>query len=99
LRNALIHSKSTDRVSVRLRRSRSGIEIAIADRGTGVAENAIERIFEPFLRLDESRNHKQKGYGLGLAIAASVIKRHKGEISARNRTGGGLEVLIWLPAG
>jgi two-component system sensor histidine kinase CpxA len=48
-------------------------------------------------RVDEARNRKSGGHGLGLAIAASAVRRHGGRISASNRQGGGLEVLVVLP--
>jgi two-component system sensor histidine kinase CpxA len=85
-------------VRVVLRKARQGIEVRIADRGPGVAEENLKRIFEPFYRVDPSRDHQRSGYGLGLAIAASVVARHRGTIEARGGAEGGLEIVIKLPA-
>jgi signal transduction histidine kinase len=69
----------------------------VQDSGAGIAETHIKRIFEPFYRVDEARNRGSGGHGLGLAIAASAVRRHGGTISASNRKSGGLEVLVALP--
>lgn len=98
LRNALIHSGEaggirlfTDQVTD------EEIHVHVVDSGPGIAQNQIGRIFEPFYRVDEARNRKSGGHGLGLAIAASAVRRHGGKISASNHEGGGLEVLVVLP--
>jgi two-component system sensor histidine kinase CpxA len=98
LRNALIHSGPDNEVEVQLIPGREQVELRILDRGPGIAEDDLDRIFEPFYRVDESRDHQNSGYGLGLAITASIVTRHGGHISARNRSGGGLEIVLQLPA-
>ncbi len=75
-----------------------GATIRVADRGPGVPDHALERIFEPFFRVEEARDLRHGGTGLGLAIAARAIRRHGGEVRAANREGGGLIVEIHLPA-
>jgi two-component system sensor histidine kinase CpxA len=75
----------------------SHIQVCVPDAGPGIAEAWIERIFEPFTRVDEARNRGSGGHGLGLAIAASAVRRHDGRISASNRKEGGLEVRVVLP--
>jgi two-component system sensor histidine kinase CpxA len=97
IRNALVHADRSP-VRVVLRKARQGVEIRIADRGPGVAEGDLNRIFEPFYRVDPSRDHQRSGYGLGLAIAASVVARHHGTIEARGGAEGGLEIVLVLPA-
>ena len=67
------------------------------DYGPGVPEGELERIFEPFYRVQESRDRKSGGHGIGLAIAAAAVGRHAGRIKARNVEGGGLAVEVWLP--
>jgi two-component system sensor histidine kinase CpxA len=98
IRNALVHAGEGP-VRVTLRATPQGIEICVADCGPGVAEQDLQRIFEPFYRVDPSRDHQRSGYGLGLAIAASVVARHRGKIEAKNGTAGGLEVTLTLPSG
>jgi signal transduction histidine kinase len=99
VRNAVLHSGATARVEIELRSRGPRIEIAIRDNGPGVPEDQLARLFEPFYRVDPSRDHKRSGYGLGLAIAASIIERHGGTIEAKNRPDGGLRVSVMLPAG
>jgi len=98
LRNSMLHSGPQAEIDVELESSPSGIVITIADRGPGVPEEDLKRLFEPFYRVDPSRDHKQSGYGLGLAITARILERHGGRIEARNRPGGGLAVSLRFPA-
>ena len=101
VRNALNHSGPMENatVEVNLQAAAGRIEICVADRGPGVPDSDLERIFEPFYRVDESRDHQSGGQGIGLAITASVLELHGGRIVARNRSGGGLEVKLELPPG
>jgi len=99
LRNALIHSGPDADVKVELAQSPTEVVVTIADNGPGVPEEDLKRLFEPFYRADPSRDHTKSGYGLGLAIASSIIERHGGTVEAANRPGGGLAVSFRLPAG
>lgn len=73
------------------------VEITVADDGCGIPEAEMEHVFEPFVRLEGSRNRRTGGVGLGLSIARSVIRGHGGDIRLRNRPGGGLDAIITLP--
>jgi two-component system sensor histidine kinase CpxA len=98
LRNALIHSGDAGGIDITAGPvTDKEIQINVRDSGPGIADNHIERIFEPFYRVDEARNRGSGGHGLGLAIAASAVRRHGGRISASNRKGGGLAVKVVLP--
>jgi signal transduction histidine kinase len=98
LRNALLHTGESAEVSVELTGSPSEVLVTIADNGPGVPDSDLKRLFEPFYRVDPSRDHNQTGYGLGLAIASSIVERHGGKLAASNRKGGGLAVSFRLPA-
>jgi two-component system sensor histidine kinase CpxA len=76
------------------------VEVSVRDQGPGVPEKDLGLIFEPFYRVDAAREHRSAGgEGLGLSIAARAIGLHGGTISASNAPGGGLVVLVSLPAG
>jgi two-component system, OmpR family, sensor histidine kinase CpxA len=72
--------------------------IVVSDRGEGVPEEALPRLFEPFYRVSEGREHQTGGTGLGLSISQRIAVLNGGTIRARNRDAGGLEVEICLPA-
>ncbi|MBZ0128357.1 MAG: HAMP domain-containing protein [Rhodobacteraceae bacterium] len=73
--------------------------ITISDRGAGLPEDQLEAVFEPYVRLEGSRNRDTGGVGLGLAIARTIIQAHGGTVTLRNLPGGGLEAAIRLPTG
>jgi two-component system OmpR family sensor kinase len=98
LRNAVRYSPTGSQLSVRAQRSAASIEVEIEDQGPGVPEKDLALIFEPFYRVDASRDRAEGGEGLGLAIAARAVALHHGSIAARNRQAAGLTVRIVLPA-
>jgi signal transduction histidine kinase len=71
--------------------------IRVSDRGPGVPEDLLERVFAPFYRLDVSRHRATGGVGLGLSAARAIVREHGGELSLRNRAEGGLEARLSLP--
>ncbi len=79
------------------REAGQSVEIVIEDDGPGIPEDHLERVFDPFVRLDEARSQETGGMGLGLAIARSVIRSHGGEIAVANREEGGLRVVVTVP--
>lgn len=98
LGNALRYAAKDGEVEVSLGREADQYLIRVADRGPGVPEELLEKIFEPFVRVDASRSAKMGGVGLGLAIARRAVLALDGSIVALNRPQGGLEVAIRLPA-
>ena len=74
------------------------IVVRVLDSGPGVPDEALQKIFEPFYRLDDARNRQTGGAGLGLSIADRAIRLHGGQLRASNRKEGGLEVEIRIPA-
>ena len=72
--------------------------IRVSDQGPGVPEAALDKLFQPFYRLDDARERQTGGVGLGLAIAERAVRLHGGSVRAANRPGGGLVVELRLPA-
>ncbi|CTQ76281.1 ATP-binding protein [Roseibium alexandrii] len=73
--------------------------VEIHDQGPGIPEDRLADVFEPFVRLEESRSEETGGIGLGLAIARSIIHAHGGTITLSNVAGTGLRVEVRLPKG
>lgn len=71
--------------------------IHVDDNGPGLADADIDRVFDPFVRLESSRNRETGGVGLGLSIARSIAQSHGGGIEAKNRPEGGLRMSLHLP--
>lgn len=71
--------------------------IAVRDRGPGVPEEDMERVFDPFFRGERSRNRDTGGMGLGLASARATARAHGGDITLHRREGGGLCATVTLP--
>jgi signal transduction histidine kinase len=97
LRNAMTYGDRTKPIEVRIDTTATAARVRVLDRGPGVPEAELERIFEPFYRTDKSRDHRQDGQGIGLAITSRVTELHRGKVTARNRAEGGLEIAIELP--
>ena len=83
--------------SVRTDRDDTGARVVVEDEGPGIPERDLERVFEPFVRLEASRSRDTGGSGLGLAIARSIVRGHGGDIVLANRAEGGLRATVTLP--
>jgi two-component system, OmpR family, osmolarity sensor histidine kinase EnvZ len=86
-----------DPVSVAVTSESSSAEVLVEDRGPGVPAGSREAIFEPFHRLEESRNRERGGAGLGLAIARQIVENHGGRIAIEDHPGGGARFRLSLP--
>lgn len=72
--------------------------VYIRDGGPGIPEREFEQVFQPFVRVENSRSRETGGTGIGLTIARNIMTRMRGKISLRNHPEGGLEVRLELPA-
>jgi two-component system, OmpR family, sensor histidine kinase CpxA len=101
VRNAMRHTPEHTEVEIRLaRESRNGKDeavVRVTDRGPGVPQEALDKLFRPFYRLDDARGRQTGGVGLGLAITERAVRLHGGTVRAANRPEGGLMVEIRLP--
>jgi signal transduction histidine kinase len=96
VRNAIRYSPEKTAIEVALGQDENGARITIRDFGPGVPDKAMQRIFDPFFRVEEARNTNGGGSGLGLSIAKRAVSVHRGSIVAENATPG-LRVTIVLP--
>ena len=78
-------------------RAKEFVQIDIDDNGPGIAPEEMETVFEPFRRLESSRNRETGGSGLGLSIARNIIRAHGGDILLANLPGHGLRASVTLP--
>ncbi|MFY9793696.1 MAG: ATP-binding protein [Candidatus Sulfotelmatobacter sp.] len=101
VRNAIRYTREGSTVEIHLERSESsnGAEavVSVTDCGSGVPPDALEKLFQPFYRLDDDRGRQTGGVGLGLAITERAVRFHGGRVAAFNRAEGGLLVEIHLP--
>jgi len=102
VRNAVHYTKPNSDVVILLNKISEGespvARIVVSDHGDGVPAESLPRLFEPFYRVSEARDHRTGGTGLGLSIAQRIVLAHGGSIAASNRSEGGLEMEIRLPA-
>jgi two-component system sensor histidine kinase CpxA len=97
VRNAIRYSPEGGRVQVTLKRAGSVYRIAVRDFGSGVPDESLTYIFDPFYRVEKDRGRTSGGVGLGLAIAKRAVELHHGLMRASNQRPG-LLVEIDLPA-
>ncbi|KZK92194.1 Osmolarity sensor protein EnvZ [Pseudovibrio sp. Ad5] len=86
-----------EQAEVSFRVDEAHAEVRIADKGPGIPQNRLEDVFEPFVRLEESRNEETGGIGLGLAITRSIIHAQGGTIRLENGEENGLVAIVRLP--
>lgn len=95
IENAVKYGGGADVV---LKQDVRGVRIEVGDRGPGIPADQIAAVFDPFTRLDASRNRSTGGVGLGLTLARAIVREAGGDIGLANREGGGLCATITLPA-
>jgi two-component system, OmpR family, sensor histidine kinase ArlS len=88
---------SNDKIDVYLEKNEQYAIIRVKDYGIGISQEEISNIFERFYRVDKARSRETGGSGLGLHIAKSIMKLHKGEIKIKSTEGLGTEIELLLP--
>ncbi len=86
--NAHVHLSSDEKL----------LTVEIKDDGPGIVPEELDRVFEPFHRIESSRNRETGGVGLGLPIARNILRAHGGDVTLANRPDGGLRACATLPA-
>nr|WP_202505609.1 ATP-binding protein [Amycolatopsis rubida] len=98
LENAVAYSSAGSPVSISRRLADGMVEIAVTDRGIGIAEDEQQRVFERFYRADKARSRATGGTGLGLAIVKHVAANHGGSVGLWSRPGTGSTFTLRIPA-
>ena len=96
LRNAVRYSPPKAKIDIVLKEQGDTASITVRDYGSGIPEAFLDKIFDPFFRVEEARDSETGGVGLGLSIAKRAVQLHNGSILARN-SNPGLSVEITLP--
>lgn len=96
--NASTYAPEGTAIEIVAARERLNITVKVSDRGPGIPEDEMGRIFERFYRVDKSRARDPGGTGLGLAIVRHLVELHGGRVVAENRPGGGTTFTIELKA-
>lgn len=89
--------KYGQRPAIALTNDDQAVRIAVSDKGPGIPEAALAQVFDPFFRLEASRNRDTGGVGLGLSAARAIVREQGGELTLSNRPGGGLLAQVDLP--
>jgi signal transduction histidine kinase len=97
--NAFKYTGSGGRITVRVHTLATGLQVDVADSGCGIPEDAIEKLFTEFYRVDIAINQEVKGTGLGLAMVKHIIEAHKGKIWVKSKVGFGSTFSFTLPKG
>lgn len=95
--NAIKYTNKNGKISVALNIERNKAKLVIKNTGEGVKEEHLEKIFERFYRIDDSRDRGTGGYGLGLSIAKSIVEEHKGKIHAESIVKNETSFIVELP--
>jgi two-component system, OmpR family, sensor histidine kinase SenX3 len=95
--NAVAYSPEHTRVVVSARTAGTSVEVSVSDQGIGIPENAQERIFERFFRVDAARSRATGGTGLGLAIVKHILNRHRAKMRIQSELGAGSSFTVRIP--
>jgi len=96
--NALKYNQGSPQIKVSLKKVKSNLaELSISDNGIGISKDQLEKIFDKFYRVPTGNLHNVKGFGLGLYYVKSVVKAHRGKITASSEPNSGTTLTIVLP--
>jgi two-component system sensor histidine kinase CpxA len=96
VRNALRYAGDAGPIVLAAEPAEEGVTVSVSDSGPGVPEAALQKIFDPFYRLEASRSRDTGGFGLGLAIVKTCVEACQGSVTAANRQPSGLQVTLRL---
>lgn len=96
LRNAIRFAPINSTIIIGMSAQLKAVELWVEDQGSGVPEENLESIFDPFSQVDLARDHASGGYGLGLTLVKRIVELHEGNVTAYNKNPG-LKVIMTLP--
>ena len=99
IRNAIRYAGTNGPITVSAAGEGEAVLLKVSDSGPGVPEELVQRLFDPFFRVDDARTRESGGVGLGLTIVKTCVEACGGSVTCRNRQPSGLEVLIRLQRG
>lgn len=101
LDNAVQHTSEEQKIciSVKEQPEEHNVAFSVADRGYGIPQQQLSKVFQMFYTTAKKESSSKKGVGLGLSICQSIVEAHGGQIKAQNRAGGGAEFIFTLPLG
>jgi len=99
LSNAIKYTEERGRIDVDIIPGQNCVQIVISDNGSGISEEDLSRVFEPFYMGDKARSGEKGGSGLGLTISKKIVDAHGGTIGIESNLGRGTTVTVSLPAG
>lgn len=94
LDNAVKYSGSEGRISLTLEKQKNTIRLSVFNTADAISREHLEHLFDRFYRTDQSRNSQTGGYGLGLSIAAAIVRAHKGKITASTEDEKSLKITV-----
>lgn len=94
--NALKYSQKD--IDISITQQKGEVIVSFKDTGSGISDEDLKNVFEPFYRADRSRSRRTGGFGLGLSICKKIIDAHKGELLLKSKVGVGTEAIIKLKA-
>lgn len=97
LDNAVKYTNPNGSIELTLKKRHHDIVLAVTNTGEGIPPEHLDKIFDRFYRTDPSRSRKHGGYGLGLAIAKSIVEQHKGKIYAKSTPNEATTFYVQLP--
>ncbi len=97
--NGILYSNAGGMVDVRIAGAEGSVVLEVADHGPGIAQDDRERIFERFVRIEQTRERNPQGSGLGLAIVEQVAAAHGGSVDVKENEGGGAVFRVTLASG
>lgn len=98
LDNAVKYTPAQGEIRLALEQQKNAVRLTVWNTAQAVDPAQLERLFDRFYRADASRSSQTGGYGLGLAIAAAIVRAHRGKISAATDDGRSLRITVTLPA-